>query len=299
MDAGFAFVAPHRRVDWGAVESVSEPSELYGREVRQGRADEALGRVLADVMFGRVELDVDFERRAELRGGELPPGQVETDEKALKALEEEKNSLRVLKAMRVAQYSTQYLHHCQNLLVQRCEASEEHLNIGIEQLKISHEKFLQGKHKKKQLRKELGKLDDLIAHYDATLKVLRPDLAELVEKNADGSIHVNFPTQQSAAVNTYAPQSIAPEKALDLNFERQAMQELDEDFRAFAYWQHKMKKWRSEAGQVSSLSEKLAHVEQQLRDLEASKGKQVTVSTAVQHELPKRNMPFLFPAFML
>jgi len=83
----------------------------------------------------------------------------------------------------MAQLSSQYLMHCQEVLSQKCQAVQGNVNFGLAELKKLHEKFGRRKERRRVLKAEVNKLDDLISKYDVVLKSMRPDLSELLVKD--------------------------------------------------------------------------------------------------------------------
>jgi len=146
----------------------------------------------------------------------------------------------VLKVHKMLQYSCQYLVECQNVLADRCRARKETIDMALERLRRLHRVFKTRREKKRMLKREIDGVDSLIARYDATLKIIRPDLARLVKKNTDGSVELIIEE------DTLTSQ-------VKENFDR---------------WQRELDYYKNEAKSAQSVRKQLAHVEEELMHLQ-------------------------------
>ncbi len=165
----FAFVKAHRRIEWARVAAASDaarPVAWDDAEIAGARLSATLG----DVLYGNV---------CELL--EQPSEILEVEASAADAV--------ALKALVLEQLAAQYLTHCQELLARRAARNNQQLAAASERLVTLHERFLGNKVRRRALRRERERLDDLIARYDASLALTRPDLHARLRR-VDGELEL-------------------------------------------------------------------------------------------------------------
>mmetsp|Transcript_1709 Transcript_1709/g.4019 ORF Transcript_1709/g.4019 Transcript_1709/m.4019 type:complete len:1347 (+) Transcript_1709:151-4191(+) len=238
----FTFVEPFRRVDWRAVQG-ADLRRLEEARTAQ-KAQRLLGKTLGSVLYGALD-------------------------------NEEADTLcqdrRLYQAFQVAQYSAQYLSHCQDILARKTRGIQDNVDYGLAELEDMHQRFTERKKQKRLLKRELGKLDDLISQYDTTLKVLRPDLADRLVVQNDGSVAVRVKPQ---------PFPLTEEEQISQNEKSQQQeQELRQSWRMMKEMECRLSNFRKEAAEASSLREKLARAEAELARLQ----KDANASDSIQN----------------
>jgi len=166
-------------------------------------------------------------------------------------------------ALRTAQLSAQYMYYCQNTLNSVCKARQDRIDDTIVRLKKLHGTFTNLKEKKKRLRQEISRTDNLISKYDMTLRSLYPDLANRINKLADGTVELVVdqglePNERNFLKSTNPTNDPLPK-------------DISDNWISFVAMQNEVAKWKKEVKGAKTVRERLALCEQQLADLEMRK----------------------------